>query len=65
MLELLVGCGGGDEKAFAVAGGALLLLSRWGESGRSYSKRSETYPAVNRPTIRVPAIVAWQMGIMS
>lgn len=25
----------------------------------------KSYPTVNRPTIRVPAIVAWQMGMTS
>ena len=57
MLELLVGGGGRHEQALSVASpslvdGLICLIER-------------TYPAVKRPTILVPAIVAWQMGMTS
>lgn len=33
--------------------------------GSAKERGGETYPAVKRPIIRVPAIVAWQMGMTS
>lgn len=34
-------------------------------AGRGSVPEKATHPAVNRPTIRVPATVAWQMGMTS
>ena len=64
MLEFLVGCGGGDEEAFLVA--AICQFPFFSDkTAIVIAKSGKTYPAVNRPTILVPAIVAWQMGITS
>lgn len=59
MLELLVGCGCGEEETLLVAVPRVRTPRPWLEQD------FEAYPAVIRPTIRVPAIVAWQMGITS
>lgn len=57
VLEFLVGGSGGNEETFLVAGGGL-VRARDEAGGRAD-------PAVKRPTIRVPAMVAWQMGMTS
>lgn len=61
VLQFLVCCGCGDEEAFSVSVHRVLV----GLLKREWVRLSLTYPTVNRPTIRVPAIVAWQIGITS
>jgi hypothetical protein len=59
--EFLVGGGGGEEEAFAVAGLRIWELVDWVKMGTGRHDRAgltETYPAVNLPTILVPAMVA-------
>jgi hypothetical protein len=61
VLQFLVRCGGRDKETFAVA-----VCGRvWLASLRHIKHHIPIYPAVNLPTILVPAIVAWQMGITS
>ena len=63
MLEFLVGGGSGYKEAFAITAGGSRQLAVMGDNdsmeGRVF------YPAVSRPTIRVPAMVAWHIGITS
>lgn len=60
MLQFLVcGCCG-DKEAVAVS---IRLLTSFFLS--SCFQREKAYPTVRRPIIRVPAIVAWQMGMTS
>jgi hypothetical protein len=71
VLKFLVRRGGGNEEAFAVATGpgerervsGNVILDR--VYAIVLSPGRWTYPAVNRPTILVPAIVAWHMGMTS
>lgn len=61
VLEFLVGGCGGDEKTFSVTFFSLLAQPQ----DKNMLRESTTYPAVNRPMIRVPAIVVLQMGMTS
>jgi len=57
MLEFLVGGGGGDEETFAVAMWHISVDSRGKRSMKVCAYQGSVYPAVNRPTILVPAMV--------
>lgn len=79
MLEFLVGCAGGDKEAFPVAIWgfqvsrelvlAVLSFSRTasdkGWASPDQARCVSTYPVVNRPTMRVPAMVVLTMGMTS
>jgi hypothetical protein len=62
MLQLLVCRRGWNEKAFAVS-----IFEDWlvAVSTDIVANICITYPAHNRPTILVPAIVAWHIGMTS
>ena len=63
MLQFLICRCGWDEEAFTVSIRVisdLFNVLRW-----LWIWKCTTHPAVNRPTILVPPIVAWQMGMTS
>lgn len=67
MLEFLVCGGGGDEETFSVSGAERAGQTCTLDNHEAWirKKRESAYPAVNLPTILVPAIVAWHMGMTS
>ncbi|KAH8631938.1 eukaryotic translation initiation factor 6 [Alternaria alternata] len=65
MLEFLVGGCGGNEETFLVTGNVLEYSPVALVECDMMPQSRDTYPAVSLPTILVPAMVAWQMGMTS
>lgn len=64
VLQFLVCCCCGDKESLAVSAQVVHQYMYMWEYWFVLEKRP-THPAVKRPMMRVPAIVAWQIGMTS